>query len=145
MMSTPCVLDVSFKKPFCGRARASTLTIPWCTYTDPEVAHVGLYDHEARAQGLKTQTFEHRLEDVDRAILDGETDHAMEIFSPLHQKRVVRDLVSESVLEHVGQLGEEALLVDELDRFELSQKLFGSLPDLSQAVHQPAGKLPADD
>ena len=37
---------------FPGRRRLSTLTMPWCTYTDPEVAHVGLYEHQAAAQGV---------------------------------------------------------------------------------------------
>jgi hypothetical protein len=36
---------------FFGRAKASALVLPWCTYTDPEIAHVGLYDHEAQADG----------------------------------------------------------------------------------------------
>jgi pyruvate/2-oxoglutarate dehydrogenase complex dihydrolipoamide dehydrogenase (E3) component len=59
---------------FFGRARASALILPWCTYTDPEVAHVGLYEHQARERNLKTQTFEHRFRDLDRAVLDGETE-----------------------------------------------------------------------
>ena len=39
-----------------GRKKASALTIPWCTYTDPEVAHVGLYEHEARSSGIEVAT-----------------------------------------------------------------------------------------
>ena len=38
---------------FLGRAKASALTIPWCTYTDPEIAHVGLYEREAQARGIR--------------------------------------------------------------------------------------------
>src|SRR5262249_34446227 len=34
---------------FLGRARASALTIPWCTYTDPEIAHVGLTSPRRRS------------------------------------------------------------------------------------------------
>ena len=37
---------------FLGRQRISALTIPWCTYTDPEIAHVGLYVKEARERGI---------------------------------------------------------------------------------------------
>jgi pyruvate/2-oxoglutarate dehydrogenase complex dihydrolipoamide dehydrogenase (E3) component len=59
---------------FYGRGRISTLTMPWCTYTDPEVAHVGLYERDAAAEGIRIQTFTQKLADVDRAILDGETD-----------------------------------------------------------------------
>jgi pyruvate/2-oxoglutarate dehydrogenase complex dihydrolipoamide dehydrogenase (E3) component len=59
---------------FMGRKRFSALTIPWCTYTDPEIAHVGRYEKEALAEGLAVRAFVQKLEDVDRAILDGETE-----------------------------------------------------------------------
>ncbi|MBI2384678.1 MAG: mercuric reductase [Elusimicrobia bacterium] len=59
---------------FMGRKRFSALTIPWCTYTDPEIAHVGLYEKEALARGLKVRTFVQKLDEVDRAILDGESE-----------------------------------------------------------------------
>lgn len=64
---------------FMGRKRFSALTIPWCTYTDPEIAHVGLYEKEAVAKGLKVRTFVQKLEDVDRAILDGEAEGFVKI------------------------------------------------------------------
>src|SRR5438034_7248296 len=57
---------------FRGWHNASALVIPWCTYTDPELAHVGLYEKEARGQGLNVQTFMWKLDEVDRAVLDGE-------------------------------------------------------------------------
>ena len=38
------------------RRKLSSLVMPWVTYTDPEVAHVGLYEMEAHAQGFDTQT-----------------------------------------------------------------------------------------
>jgi len=50
---------------FFGRKRASALVIPWCTYTDPEVAHVGAYDGEAITIPLSA---------VDRAVVDDEPD-----------------------------------------------------------------------
>ena len=50
----------------------SRLTIPWCTYTDPEVAHVGLYVKEARQRRIRVKTFTIPMHDVDRAITDGE-------------------------------------------------------------------------
>lgn len=59
---------------FMGRKRFSALTIPWCTYTDPEIAHVGLYEKEALSKGLKVRTFVQKLDEVDRAILDGESE-----------------------------------------------------------------------
>jgi pyruvate/2-oxoglutarate dehydrogenase complex dihydrolipoamide dehydrogenase (E3) component len=57
---------------FRGWQKASALVIPWCTYTDPELAHVGMYEEEAMDQGLKVQTFTWKLDEVDRAVLDGE-------------------------------------------------------------------------
>lgn len=57
---------------FFGRARASALTIPWCTYTTPELAHVGLSEAEAQARGLSVDTLRVQLGDVDRARLDGD-------------------------------------------------------------------------
>ena len=50
----------------------SALTVPWCTYTDPEVGHVGLNEVEARDRGIALRTFVQELRDVDRAVLDGE-------------------------------------------------------------------------
>jgi pyruvate/2-oxoglutarate dehydrogenase complex dihydrolipoamide dehydrogenase (E3) component len=59
---------------FFGRTRVSELVIPWCTYTDPEVAHVGLTAAEAGQRGVAIQTFKIPLSEVDRAVLDGEAD-----------------------------------------------------------------------
>jgi pyruvate/2-oxoglutarate dehydrogenase complex dihydrolipoamide dehydrogenase (E3) component len=55
-----------------GRERLSALTIPWCTYTDPEIAHVGLYVRQARERGIPVKTFTVPMHDVDRAITDSE-------------------------------------------------------------------------
>jgi pyruvate/2-oxoglutarate dehydrogenase complex dihydrolipoamide dehydrogenase (E3) component len=59
---------------FFGRARASALVIPWCTYTDPEVAHVGWYADAARRQGHQVETITIPLDEVDRAVVDEESD-----------------------------------------------------------------------
>ncbi len=59
---------------FMGRSRSSQLTIPWCTYTDPEIAHVGLHKDQAYEKGIETDTYTQELRDIDRCILDDETD-----------------------------------------------------------------------
>lgn len=64
---------------FKGRAKASALTIPWATYTSPEIAHVGLSEHDAREQGIEIETFTQNMDEVDRAILEGETDGFVKI------------------------------------------------------------------
>jgi len=59
---------------FMGRQKTSALTIPWCTYCDPEIAHVGLYERDAASQGIEVTTLTVALDQVDRAVLDGETN-----------------------------------------------------------------------
>ncbi len=55
---------------FAQRQNFSDLVIPWCTYTDPEVAHVGLYEKDAGNAGFDAFTVP--LSEVDRAVLDSE-------------------------------------------------------------------------
>ena len=57
-----------------ARKALSALTIPWCTYTDPEIAHVGLYAKDAESTGIAVETLTVPLRDVDRAVLDGEDE-----------------------------------------------------------------------
>lgn len=59
---------------FKGRAKASSLIIPWCTYTSPEIAHVGLNENDAKERGIPIDTFTQELSQVDRAILGGKTE-----------------------------------------------------------------------
>ena len=55
-----------------ARGRQSTLSIPWCTYCDPEIAHIGLLVWEAREHAIPVRSFTIMMQDVDRAITDGE-------------------------------------------------------------------------
>jgi len=59
---------------FFGSTKATTLTIPWCTYTEPEVAHVGLYESDAIQAGMQVKSFTKELWHNDRAILEGTQD-----------------------------------------------------------------------
>jgi pyruvate/2-oxoglutarate dehydrogenase complex dihydrolipoamide dehydrogenase (E3) component len=86
---------------FFGRARASRLVMPWCTYTSPEVAHVGLHEMDARDGGHDVQTLTLPLGEVDRAVLDGETAG----FFRVHLKRGTdRILGATLVAEHAGEM-----------------------------------------
>ena len=51
--------------------KLSDLLIPWCTYTEPEVAHVGKYEAELTASGTEFESFTRQLGDVDRCMCDG--------------------------------------------------------------------------
>ncbi len=103
---------------FYGRARASALTVPWCTYTDPEVAHVGLSAQEAQEQGVAVRAFVQELRDVDRAILDGESDGFVKILVRANSDQVIGatvvaahagEMISEITLAMVGKLGLSAI------------------------------------
>ena len=59
---------------FLGRARLSSLTVPWCTFTDPELAHVGLLEHQARQQGLRTNMIDLPFNRADRSLLESQTE-----------------------------------------------------------------------
>jgi len=86
---------------FLGRQRLSALTIPWCTYTDPEIAHVGLYVRQARERGIPVKTFTIPMHDVDRAIADGEEVG----FVKIHVKeRTDRILGATVVASHAGEM-----------------------------------------
>jgi len=92
---------------FRGRGKASALTIPWCTYTAPEVAHVGLYPGEAKQRGIAVDTWTQPLDHVDRAILDGQTDG----FVRVHVKRGTDRIVGATIVAaHAGDLISEITL-----------------------------------
>ena len=72
--------DVAFQNALLsGTEKQSCLTVPWCTYTDPEIAHVGLYVWQAREKSIPVSTITILMNDVDRAILDGEEDGFVKI------------------------------------------------------------------
>ncbi len=89
---------------FFGRAKASKLVMPWCTYTSPEIAHVGMYERDARTAGVEVETLTLPLREVDRAVLDGETEG----FLRVHLKRASdRILGATLVAEHAGEMVSE--------------------------------------
>lgn len=86
---------------FRGQKRLSDLTIPWCTYTDPEIAHVGLYVREAREIGIAVRTFTILMHDVDRAVTEGDEDG----FVKIHVKQGTdRILGATIVARHAGEM-----------------------------------------
>lgn len=94
---------------FKGRAKASALTIPWCTYTTPEIAHVGLSEKEAREKGMQVDTVTVELSTVDRAILDGQDEGFLRVHL---QKGTDKILGATLVAEHAGDMiGELCLAI----------------------------------
>ncbi len=94
---------------FFGRGRANDLVIPWATYTDPEVAHVGMTSAEAAGRGAGVRTLTVPFEEVDRAVLDGEEEG----FARIHvDARSGRLLGATVVARHAGEMiGEPTLAI----------------------------------
>ncbi|MEO9168484.1 MAG: FAD-dependent oxidoreductase, partial [Aestuariivirga sp.] len=86
---------------FLGRKRLSALTIPWCTYTDPEIAHVGLYVREAMGKGIAMNTITILMHDVDRAVTDGEEEG----FVKIHLRSGTDQILGATmVARHAGEM-----------------------------------------
>lgn len=90
-----------------GRKKLSSLVMPACTYTDPEVAQVGLSAQEVASQGDQIETFYLPLTEVDRAIADGETQG----FAKIHVKKGSDKILSATVVaRHAGEMINEITL-----------------------------------
>jgi mercury(II) reductase len=121
---------------FSGRKKLSALTIPWCTYTDPEIAHVGMYERDAEEKGIAVDTFVRPLNDVDRAIADGEEEGFVKIHA---KKGTDRILGATIVARHAGEMLNEITLaiVGNLGLGTLANVIH-SYPTQAEAVKQAA-------
>ena len=82
-----------------GKYKLSDLIMPWATYTDPEIAHVGLYEQEAHEKGIEIETIKILMSAVDRAIADGETEG----FVKIHYKKGSDEIVGATIVSrHAG-------------------------------------------
>lgn len=92
---------------FFGRKKLSALQMPWTTYTDPEIAHVGLYEREAAQRGIATDIYVRHFAEVDRAIADGEEEGFVKI---LTRKGSGEILGATIVARHAGEMISEITL-----------------------------------
>ena len=84
-----------------GRNRANSMIVPWCTYTDPEIAHVGLYESQAKEQGDPVTTLTVPFAENDRAILDGQDEG----FVRVHLKKGTDTILGATIVSaHAGDL-----------------------------------------
>ena len=92
---------------FRGSKKLSALTMPWCTYTDPEIAHVGMYERDAQAKGIDIDSFTISMSQVDRAIADGEEDG----FVKVHVKKGTDQILGATIVaRHAGEMISEITL-----------------------------------
>ncbi len=81
--------------------------IPWATFTDPEVARVGLNEQEAKEQGIAYETSVYGIDDLDRAIADGEAHGFVKVLTVPGKDKILGVTI---VGEHSGDLIAEFVL-----------------------------------
>ncbi len=90
------------------KRRQSHLLIPWCTYCDPEIAHIGLHVREARRRAIAVRSFTIMMHDVDRAITDGQEDG----FVKIHVRRGTDEILGATVVAaHAGEMINELSVI----------------------------------
>lgn len=86
---------------FFGRDSVARFIIPWVTYTEPEVGHVGLYEKDLKQKGIEFMTFTREFSDVDRSIVDGETEG----FVKIHVKKGTDEILGATIVgSHAGDM-----------------------------------------
>ena len=96
----------SLLRPFWS-FRADYGVIPWCTFTDPEVARVGLNETEAREQEIDVEVTTYGIDDLDRAITDGEAHGFVKVLTPPGSDKILGATI---VGAHAGELIAEFVL-----------------------------------
>jgi pyruvate/2-oxoglutarate dehydrogenase complex dihydrolipoamide dehydrogenase (E3) component len=86
---------------FFGRKKWSVVNIPWCTYTDPEVAHTGLSEEDAKKRGIDVDIFTRPFSEVDRAVLDGEAEGFVKVMVKRGTDRILGATI---VARHAGEM-----------------------------------------
>jgi pyruvate/2-oxoglutarate dehydrogenase complex dihydrolipoamide dehydrogenase (E3) component/uncharacterized membrane protein YdjX (TVP38/TMEM64 family) len=119
------------------RFKADYRVIPWATFTDPEVARVGLSEDEARQQGIEVEVTRYGIDDLDRALADG-TDHGfVKVLTAPGRDRILGATI---VGAHAGELIAEFVLAM---KYGIGlNKLLGTIhiyPTLSEANKYAAG------
>jgi pyruvate/2-oxoglutarate dehydrogenase complex dihydrolipoamide dehydrogenase (E3) component len=119
---------------FLARRKATDLVIPWCTYTDPEIAHVGYYERDARTAGYDVATITQPLSEVDRAILDGEAEG----FARVHYDRKTAKILGGTIVaRHAGEMiGELTLAMVAKQNISVLSSTIHSYPTQAEVLRK---------
>lgn len=120
-----------------GPFKVDYSVIPWATFTEPEVARVGLNETEAREKGIAYEVVRYPLEDLDRAIADGEAHGFVKVLTVPGKDRILGVTI---VGDHAGDLLAEYVLAMK-HRIGLN-KILGTIhiyPTLAEANKYAAG------
>src|SRR5207245_7784653 len=105
------------------RQKMDYSVVPWCTYVDPEVAHVGLGEKEAKRKNVEYNLFVIPLEDVDRAVVESEEAGFAKILTAKGSDKILGATI---VAPHAGDL---------LHEFVLAMKAGGGLGTIASTIH----------
>jgi pyruvate/2-oxoglutarate dehydrogenase complex dihydrolipoamide dehydrogenase (E3) component len=84
-----------------GRKKLSDLIMPWCTYTEPEIAHVGMYERDAKEAGVEIDTYQVSIAEANRAVTDGQEEGLVKV----HVRKGSDEIVGATVVaSHAGDL-----------------------------------------
>ncbi len=118
--------------------KADYRVIPWTTFTDPEVARVGLSEKEAEEKGIEVEVTKYGIDDLDRAIADGENHGFVKVLTPLGSDKILGVTI---VGVHAGELLAEFVLAM---KWNLGlNKILGTIhayPTFSEANKYVAGE-----
>lgn len=120
------------------RFKADYSVIPWATFTDPEVARVGLSETEAREQGVSYEVTRYGIDDLDRAIADGTAHGFVKVLTVPGKDKILGVTI---VGEHAGDLLAEYVLA--MKHGLGLNKILGTIhtyPTLSEANKYAAGE-----
>ncbi len=123
-MAQIVIQNALFPHPFgLGYTNVDALVMPWCTFTEPEIAHVGMYEKEAKEKGIDVETYTYKLDEVDRAILDGEDEG----FARVHIEKGTDTILGATIVaSHAG---------DMISEFSVAMKAGGGAKTIAATIH----------
>ena len=127
---------------FFGREKLSALTIPWCTYTSPELAHVGVTPASAKEDNVEIDSQAVSFEEVDRAILDGETEGFIKIHTKKGSDEILgATIVARNAGDIISQISQA--MTHEIGLGDLGRVIF-PYPTQAEAIRKVADQFNLD-
>ncbi len=120
------------------RQKMDYSVVPWCTYVDPEVAHVGLGEKEAKKKNIDYDLFVVPLEAVDRAVVESEDAGFAKILTAKGSDKILGATI---VAPHAGDLLHEFVLAMKADiRLGTIASTIHAYPTFAELAHKAADK-----
>lgn len=121
---------------FLGRQKLSTIIIPRVTYTDPEIAQIGITGKEARERRTAIDTFARQMKEVDRAVLDGEKKGFVKIHTARGSDKILGATI---VARHAGEMiNELSLAISNGLGLKAISNVIHPYPTQAEAIKQAA-------